>query len=58
MISEPITQQIAATILAKETYLKIFNTIKKIIASISKSIGLTPKTTPALVATALATLEF
>ncbi len=58
MISEPITQQIAATILAKETYLKIFNTTKKIIASISKSIGLTPKTTPALVATALPPWNF
>lgn len=53
-----MTQQIAATILANETYLKIFRTTKKMIASINKSIGLTPNTTPALVATALPPWNF
>ena len=52
MMREPITQQIAAIILESETYLNIYNTPKNIIANISSKIGFTPKTTPALVATA------
>ena len=58
MMIEPITQLIAAMILDKETYLKIFNTLKKIIAKIRSKIGLTPNTTPALVATAFPPLNF
>ena len=58
MMIEPITQLIAAMILDKETYLKIFNTLKKIIAKIRSKIGLTPNTTPVLVATAFPPLNF
>ena len=54
---EPITQQIAAIILESETYLNIYNTPKNIIANISSKIGFTPKTTPALVATAFPPLN-
>ena len=56
MMIEPITQ-IAAMILDKETYLKIL-IHKKIIAKIRSKIGLTPNTTPALVATAFPPLNF
>ena len=57
-MSEPITQQIAATILDKDTYLNVFSTKKKIAAKINNKMGFTPKTTPALVATALPPLNF
>ena len=57
MMREPITQQIAAIILESETYLNIYNTPKNIIANISSKIGFTPKTTPALVATAFPPLN-
>ena len=56
MMIEPITQLIAAMILDKETYL-IFNTLKDS-TKIRSKIGLTPNTTPALVATAFPPLNF
>ena len=40
-----------------ETYLNIFKTLKNIIAKTKSRIGLTPSTTPALVATALPPLN-
>ena len=46
-MTEPMTQQIAAIILDKETYLNIFNIPKNIIAKTSSSKGFTPNTTPA-----------
>ncbi len=52
-----MTQQIAATILDKDTYLVSFNVIKKIAAKIKSKIGATPNTTPALVATAFPPLN-
>mgnify|MGYP001507456116 FL=1 len=56
-MTEPMTQQIAAMILDKETYLNIFNIPKKIIAKTRSNKGFTPNTTPALVATAFPPLN-
>ena len=56
-MTEPMTQQIAAIMLDKETYLNIFNIPKNIIAKTSSSKGFTPNTTPALVATAFPPLN-
>ena len=52
-----MTQLIAAIMLDNETYLNIFKTLKNIIAKTKSRIGLTPSTTPALVATALPPLN-
>ena len=57
MTNAPTTQLIAAIILDKDTNLDRYKIIKKINAKISNNIGLTPSTTPALVATALPPLN-
>lgn len=58
MIIAPIKQLIPATILDNDTYLVKYRITKNIIASIINSIGCTPRTAPALVATAFPPLNF